>query len=69
MRLRRRMGLPFALVDRYDPKQVFQGIGWIMKAHKFFFIGLKCNHDVRQNPTFDHHFRGKIAQKATKIGF
>ena len=52
MRLGRRMGLPFALVDRYDPKQVCQSIGWVMKARKKFFIGLKCNHDVRENPIF-----------------
>ena len=39
MCLRRRMGLPFTLGDRYDPKQVCQSIGWCMKAYRKFFHG------------------------------
>ena len=52
MYLRRRMGLPFTLGDRYDPKQVCQSIGWCMKAYRKFFVGLKCRHDVHQNTIF-----------------
>ena len=34
MCLRRRMCLPFALVDRYDPKQVCQSIVWCMETYR-----------------------------------
>ena len=57
MCLRRRMGLPFALVDRYDPKQVCKSIGWCMKAYRKFFHGTQVQTWRSPKHNFWSYFR------------
>ena len=57
MCLRRRMDLPFALVDRYDPKQVCKSIAWCMKAHRKVFDGTQVQAWRSPKHNFWSYFR------------
>ena len=52
MRLRRRTMLPFALADRYDPKQLYKHTQWVLVTYRKFFRGLQSQSSCSQNLIF-----------------
>ena len=60
MCLRRRMGLPFTLEDRYDHKQAFKYIFYVMKTYRKFFRGpwSHCRHLWK--PFFEVITKGRL---------
>ena len=52
MRLRRRTMLPFALADRYDPKQLYKHTQWVLVTYRKIFRGLQSQSSCSQNLIF-----------------
>ena len=52
MRLRRHTMLPFALADRYDPKQLYKHTQWVLVTYRKIFRGLQSQSSCSQNLIF-----------------